>query len=494
MTPGNRNPLPRDATSLDPPIDEMQRMTDLCAQYALEHIRSLETRPSWDLEGATEVAASFREPPPETGTSIETLLPRLELAASKSFTTSGPGYIAFIPGGGLYPSALADYLGLAYNRFVGVWNPAPAFVQVELTAIDWIRELIGYPRGAQGLLTSGGSLSNLIAIVTARRNRLPENFLDGMIYMSADTHHSVTKSALLAGFSERNLCAIDVDERRRMRADALEAAIRADQARGARPFLVISNAGTTNTGAIDPTPEIADLCDRHGLWLHVDAAYGGFFRMAPGGNKLLPGLERADSLVLDPHKGLFLPYGTGCLLVRDPEALGRAHLSSADYLQDLQLPEGAVNFSDISPELSRDFRGLRVWLPFKLFGVAAFRDNLREKLELARWAWEELRATPGFECLDEPQLSVVPFRYRPRRGDVNDFNRRLLRRVNDKRRVYITSTKLDGDFVLRIAVLSFRTHGRHVHAAVEDIRAAARELEEEAGGPESRDSRGEARP
>jgi aromatic-L-amino-acid decarboxylase len=154
-----------------------------------------------------------------------------------------------------------------------------------------------------------------------------------------------------------------------------------------------------------------------------------------------------------------------------------------------------VNFSDISPELSRDFRGLRVWLPFKLFGAAAFRDNLREKLELARWAWEELRATPGFECLDEPQLSVVPFRYQPQRGDVNEFNRRLLRRVNDKRRVFITSTKLDGDFVLRIAVLSFRTHGRHVQAAVEDIRAAARELEEEAGGLERRDRRGgEARP
>jgi len=188
--------------------------------------------------------------------------------------------------------------------------------------------------------------------------------------------------------------------------------------------------------------------------------------------------------VLDPHKGLFLPYGTGCLLVRDPEALPRAHRTDADYLQDLQLPEGAVNFTDISPELSRDFRGLRVWLPFKLFGVGAFRDNLREKLELARWAWAELSATPGFECLDEPQLSVVPFRYRPRRGDVNDFNRRLLQRVNDRRRVFITSTKLDGDFVLRIAVLSFRTHARHVQAAVEDLRAAARELED-AGGEET---------
>jgi len=243
---------------------------------------------------------------------------------------------------------------------------------------------------------------------------------------------------------------------------------------------VVANAGTTNTGAIDPLPEIADVCQRHGLWLHVDAAYGGFFRLVPGGEKLLPGFERADSLTLDPHKGLFLPYGTGLLLVRDAEALRRAHQLRAGYLQDLQHPPGAVSFADISPELSREFRGLRLWLPLKLFGVAAFRDNLREKLELARWAWEELRAEPGFECLDEPQLSVVAFRYRPRHGDPDEFNQRLLQRVNGRRHVYLSSTRLRGMYVLRICVLSFRTHTREIRTAVEDVVDSARELEAEA--------------
>jgi aromatic-L-amino-acid decarboxylase len=479
MTAPRPNPLPRDAVSLDLPGDAMRRLTELVTQAAIAHVESLETRPSWDLDGVDAVAARFREPPPAHGVALEELLPLLESGASKSFTTSGPGYLAFIPGGGLYPSALADYLALAYNRYVGVWNPAPAFVQLELQCIDWIRELVGYPAGAQGLLTTGGSLSNFIAVVTARANRLPENFLDGTLYASVDTHHCVSKAALLAGFPERNLRLLPVDARRRLRLDALAEAVREDRTRGLKPFLVVSNAGTANTGAIDPTDAIADFCADNDLWLHVDAAYGGFFRLVPGGEKLLPGLERADSIVLDPHKGLFIPYGTGCLLVRDSQALRRAHQSGADYLQDLQLPDGAVSFADVSPELSRDFRGLRVWLPFKLFGVDAFRDNLREKLELARWAHAELAATPGFECLDEPQLSVVAFRYRPRRGDVNAFNERLLWRVNDKRRVFITSTRIEGAYVLRIAVLSFRTHGRHVQAAIEDIRQAALELDAE---------------
>ena len=479
MSDTTRNPLPPDAVSMELSAPEMRRMTDLCAEQVIAHVGSLPDRPSWDLDGVAAAAARFREPPPEEPVPLEDLLPHLEAGAAKTFGTAGPGYLAFIPGGGLFPSALAEYMTHAYNRYVGVWNPAPAFVQLELTAIDWIRELVGYPKGAQGLLTSGGSLSNLIALVTARRNRLPENFFDATIYASIDTHHSVTKSAFLAGFPEKHVRQIAVDARRRMRIDALESTIAADRARGLRPFLVVANAGTTNTGAIDPTVQIADLCDEHALWLHVDAAYGGFFRMVPGGHSLLPGLERADSLALDPHKGLFLPYGTGCLLVRDPLALRRAHQSSADYMQDLQLPDGAVNFSDISPELSREFRGLRVWLPFKLFGVEAFRDNLREKLALARWAWNELRAAPGFECLDEPQLSVVSFRYRPRLGDIDAFNRRLIQRVNEKRRVFLTSTLLDGAFVLRICVLSFRTHGRHVAAAVEDIVTAAAELEAE---------------
>lgn len=476
-----RHPLPRDAPSLDLPPDALRHVTDACTRWAMAHVESLPQQPSWDLEGVREVAAAFRQPPPEHPSGIETLLERFGRAVPKSFNAAGPGYMAYIPGGGLYPAALGDYLALAVNRYVGVWNAAPALVQMETTVIDWLRELVGLPPGAAGLLTSGGSMSFLIALVTARRTRLPDDFQAGVLYASTETHHSAIKAALLAGFPEANVRELPADGRCRLRVADLEAAVRADRERGLRPFLVVANAGTTNTGAVDPIPEIAEVCRREDLWLHVDAAYGGFFRLVENGAALLPGLELADSLVLDPHKGLFLPYGTGCLLVRRPDDLRRAHRASAHYLQDLEHPEGIDSFADMSPELSREFRGMRLWLPLSLFGVAAFRDNLREKLELARWAYEELRHEPGIEMLDEPQLSVVAFRYRPPRGDADAFNRAVLRRVLARRRVYISSTTLAGRFVLRICVLSFRTHGREVHMAVEDIRESARELLAESG-------------
>jgi len=469
-------PPPPDAPSLDLSADAMRAATELCTRWAIDHIASLHAQPSWDLDGAGEVAAGFREPPPEHGAPLETLLQRFAGAVEKSFNTAGPGYLAYIPGGGLYPAALADYLSLAVNRYVGVWNAAPALAAIESAAIEWLRSLVGYPAGARGILTSGGSMSNWIGLVTARRNRLDDDFARAVIYVSEDTHHSMHKAAVLAGFPAGRVREVGVDARRRMRVDALATAIRADRAAGLQPFLAVASAGTTNTGAIDPVPAIADLCVQYDLWLHVDAAYGGFFRLVPAGETLLPGLERADSLVLDPHKGLFLPYGTGCLLVRDPEALRRAHAFRAGYLQDLEHPEEGDSFADISPELSREFRGLRVWLPLALFGAAAFRANLAEKLALARWAYEELRRTPGCECLDEPQLSVVAFRFVPRRGDANTFNRRIQQRVNGYRRVYLSSTTFDGAFVLRFCILSFRTHGREVAMAVEDVRRAAREV------------------
>jgi aromatic-L-amino-acid/L-tryptophan decarboxylase len=473
------HPLPRAAADLDLTPDARQALTEACTRFALGHVATLSQQPSWDLDGARELAATFRTGPPAQGRPIATILERFGAAVAKSFNAAGPGYLAYIPGGGLYPAALADYLALAVNRFVGVWNPAPVLVEIECAAIDWLRELVGFPAGSRGLLTSGGSMSTLIALVTARRNLLGDDFQSAVLYMSDQTHHCVHKAALLAGFPARHCRELPADSRGRLEPAALDAAIRADRARGLRPFLAVANAGTTNTGAIDPLPEIADVCAAHGLWLHADAAYGGFFRLVPGGETLLPGFERADSLILDPHKGLFLPYGTGCLLVRDPDALERAHTLGAGYLQDLELPAGAINFADHSPELSRDFRGLRVWLPLMLYGVEAIRDNLREKLELARWAYEELQATPGFECFDAPQLSIVAFRYRPARGDADAFNAALLQRVNARRRVFLSSTRLEGKYVLRICVLSFRTHGREVAMAVEDLRAAAQELEAE---------------
>ncbi|MFQ5876705.1 MAG: pyridoxal phosphate-dependent decarboxylase family protein [Acidobacteriota bacterium] len=467
--PGNARPL-------EPDRERLRGLIDACAEFVVEHLASLPDQPSWDLDGADRVAATFRETAPEEGRRLEALLARLRPAVAKSFNTAGPGYLAFIPGGGIPSAALADFLACAVNRYVGVSAAAPALARIEATVLDWLAAMMGYPHSCGGILTSGGSLSNLTALVTARAARLPEEFLSGTLYLSDETHHSVVKAARIAGFSGGNIRHVPVDRRLRMIPEELEAAVVRDRDRGLRPFLVIANVGTTNSGAIDPLPRILEIARRHSLWVHADAAYGGFFRIVPGGEALMPGIESCDSITLDPHKGLFLPYGTGCLLVRDPEALRRAHCAEAGYLQDVRAGEGQVNFSEISPELSRDFRGLRVWLPVMLHGLGAFREQLREKLDLTRWAYEELKVEPLLEMLDAPQLSVVAFTCRPERGDPDAFGAELLRRVNRRRRVFLSSTRIRGRYVLRICVLSFRTHRDRVRDAVTAIREEARAL------------------
>ncbi|HVT58798.1 MAG TPA: aminotransferase class I/II-fold pyridoxal phosphate-dependent enzyme [Thermoanaerobaculia bacterium] len=444
------------------------------------HLDSLAWQPAAATAGGAELARSLAEPLPERPTALPELLDLLfEQAIPCSFNTAGPGYLAYIPGGGLPHTAVADLIAGVVNRYVGVFAAAPALAQLEANVVAWFAEICGYPEAARGVLTSGGSLANFSALVTARRERLPDDFLAGTIYVSDQTHHSVAKAALLAGFPPASVRAIPSDAAFRIRVDQLEEAIAADRKAGRTPFLVVANAGTTNSGAVDPLPALADLCRQERLWLHVDAAYGGFFLLTARGRQALSGIERADSLVLDPHKGLFLPYGTGALLVRDGQALYRAHSVTADYMPPLQETADLIDFCEISPELSRPFRGLGVWLPLKLLGAGPFRDALDEKLDLARHAAAALRNLPGVEILAEPELSLLAFRLAPPGRDtaaLNRLNRTWLERVNARQRVYLTGTLLNGLFALRICVLSFRTHRERLDQGLEDLGAAAREL------------------
>ncbi len=274
---------------------------------------------------------------------------------------------------------------------------------------------------------------------------MPENFLSGTIYASDQVHHSIQKAAMLAGFPEGNVREIPTDGLFRIRVEDLARAIAADRSAGFQPFLVVGNAGSVNTGAVDDLAALADIAARERLWFHVDGAYGGFFLLTERGRKAMAGAERSDSITLDPHKSLFLPYGIGSLLVRDGDALKRAHALSAPYLPSMQEDPDLVDFNQISPELSRSWRGLRAWLPIKMHGIGPFRANLDEKLDLAAWAAEELRKIPAIEILAEPQLSIVAFRWRGEGHDdeaLNRINRDLLERINAKKRVYLTGTML----------------------------------------------------
>jgi len=462
--------LPRPSASLDLDAPHMERLTERTTRFVIEHLAGLGGQPSWDTEGGEALGEELTRPLPESGRPFEETLDDMGRAIAKSYNTAAGSYMAYVPGGGLYPAALADYVALATNRYVGMHDAAPALVAIERMAIDWLREFVGYPEGAEGLLTTGGTLSTLVALVTARTVRLGEDMVGATYYTSDQAHSCIAKTARLAGLPSAGLRLISTDERLRMDPVALAEQIAADRAEGLRPFLVAATAGTTNTGAVDPVPAIADLCESEGLWLHVDGAYGGFFRGVPGGHELLPGLERADSLVLDPHKGLFLPYGTGCLLVREPGQLQRAHGSAADYLQDLTA--AAHNFAEMSPELTREARGLRVWAAIDFYGAEPLRDALREKLELAQWLHDGLSEIEGIEMGDCPQLSVVAFRFLSPDGDNDAFNEALLHKINARRRIFLSSTRIKGQFTLRVCLLHFRTSGHEVQAALEEIRGA----------------------
>jgi aromatic-L-amino-acid decarboxylase len=475
-------PFPAD-TSLELPAREMERLVRLATGWIVDHVTTLPAQPAADVEGAAALARELIErDPPEAGVPPEELFDLLfTRAIPKSFNTASPGYLAYIPGGGLFQAAVAAFVAAATNRYVGVFAAAPALAQLETNVVRWFARIAGLPEAAGGYLASGGSLANFSALVAARRDRLPEDFLSGVLYASDQTHHCVAKAAALAGFPARAVRAIPSDGAFRLRLDLLEQAVAADRRQGLTPFLVTGNAGTTNTGAVDDLRAVADLCARERLWFHVDAAYGGFFLLTDRGRQAMAGLERADSVVLDPHKGLFLPYGAGCLLVRDPETLRRAHASRVEYLPGMQNDPDLVDFCEISPELSRSFRGLAAWLPIKMHGLGPFRRNLDEKLDLARWAADELRRRPGVEIVAEPQLSLLAFRLvKPSLAPdaVDGLNRRLLDAVNARGRVHLTGTLVNGRFVLRICVLSFRTHADRVRAALEDFDAAVRETTE----------------
>lgn len=487
-----------DQSPLELSSAELRRLVETALERVCEHLDTLASQPAAQLEGGAELARSLAEPLPVEGRPVEDLLELLfEHAIPRSYNTAGPGYLAYIPGGGLLHSAVADLIADTTNRYMGVFYAAPALAQLEANVVAWFSEIVGYPEDARGILTSGGSLANWTALVTARRDRLPESFLDGVIYASDQTHHAVAKAALLAGFPTANVRRIATDSTFRIRLDALRQAVVADREAGLRPFCVTANAGTTNTGAVDPLEELADLAEEEALWLHVDAAYGGFFALTERGRRTLAGLERADSVVLDPHKGLFLPYGTGALLVRDGDALRRAHTLGADYLPPDQTDPDLVDFHQISPELSRPFRGLRVWLPVKMHGIGPFREALDEKLDLTSWAVDRVREIDGIEILAEPQLSLFAFRWKPPGQELSDdelnrLNRELLDRVNDRKRVHLTGTMLHGRFALRICVLSFRTHRQRVEMAVEDLRAGVREIADQLRGQVGSSERVEA--
>lgn len=378
----------------------------------------------------------------------------------------GPGinpasgkHLGYVPGGGVYPTAMADYLAAVVNKYAGVFYAGPGAVQLENMVIRWMADMLGMPKSALGNLTSGGSIANLIAVVTARdaKGISSAKIPKACIYLTKQTHHSVQKAIRIAGLGEAQIREIEIDENFKMDVAQLQKQVESDVANGFFPFLIIASAGTTDTGAIDPLDKIGGICAKHNFWFHVDAAYGGFFRLVASQKAKFNGIEKADSVTIDPHKGLFLSYGLGAVIIKDIEALKKSHHYEANYMQDVTELLEEPSPADLSPELTKHFRGLRMWLPLQLFGVRPFRKALEEKVLLTQYFYQKVQEL-GFEVGPEPDLSICIYRFTKGIENPNEFNQQLINSIQEDGRIYVSSTSINGVFWLRIAVLVFRTH------------------------------------
>lgn len=462
--------LEMEARPLEPDSEQRKRAGAQALDHALGYWDALPDEPanrSWDEVFADALEDEFGE----SGHKLERVLAYLGRSVDRpGFTTASGRFMAYIPGGAQPYAALGDLLAAVSNKYSGFASASPGAVRLENACSDWMAKVIGFPETSGGTLTSGGSLANLTAIVAAREARDPDG--GGAVYVTRFAHYCVDKALKIAGRgrSPKRLIATDSDHR--MLLNAFAQAIEQDLADDIRPWLVVASAGTVDTGAIDPLDAIADLCARHGIWLHVDGAYGGLFALCDTGRERLAGIDRADSVALDPHKTLFLPYGTGAVLVRDQNLLLEAFSASADYIRPLGESAVGPSPNELSGELTRHFRALRMWLPLQVAGVAAFRAAQEEKLALARYLYERLAELPGFDPGPEPQLSVVAFRY----GEDDGFNERLIEHLQREGRVMLSGTRIDGRFYIRCAILSFRTHLAHVDEAIDAIRAGVEAL------------------
>ncbi len=449
------------------------------AGIAVDRWSRLPEEDAWDGEFSRDLSERLAEDAPEDGRPAAEVLER----AARDILPIGlrldhPRCFAFIPTAPTWPSIVADFMASAYSVNACTWLVASGASQTELVVVDWFRRWIGYPEGAGGLITSGGSAASLNALVVAREAAgYPEN---ATVYMSDQSHGAIIRAAATIGIRRERIRIIPSDDLFRIDMDALARSVAEDRAAGANPIAVVATAGTSSSGAIDPLEAMADFCGAQGIWLHVDAAYGGFALLAEKGKQALRGVEKADSIGLDAHKWFFQPYEAGGLLVKDERKLVQAFGVRADVLQDTIWGKNHPNFSDRSFEVSRSFRAFKIWMSVQTFGLRAFRGAVSRAMELAERAEGFVQASPVLEMSTPLSLSIACFRVNPvdanlDEATIEDANRTVLARVFWEDRAFISSTILHGTFCLRLCILNDRTSWEDVRKTLEVIERFGRE-------------------
>lgn len=462
----------------------MRRLGYRVVDLLVDRITGIDRDVAWRGASRAELEARLAEPPPAGPRDFDKLLDRLEADVfAYAARVDHPRFFAFVPGSPTWPGILGDFLAAGHNVFQGTWLGSAGPSALELVVLGWFREWLDMPAAAGGLFLSGGSAATLTAMACARQLRFGMHDPSAVIYFSEETHSSVPRAARILGFSSAQLRPLPVDEAYRLPMDVLRRAVDEDSANGRTPFLVVANGGTTSTGAVDPLAPLSDFCRARNLWLHVDAAYGGFAVLTERGRLALEGLGRADSVTLDPHKWLYQPFETGCLLVRDGALLEQAFRTLPHYLQDTAV-RGAtetgrheVNFSDRGIQLTRSARAIKVWLSIQTLGLDAFRTTIDRTIDLARHAEHRIRERPGFEILSPASLGVVCFRrLLPEPGDAQSretrteaLNADLVKRLGSSGAGLISSTRLGGRYAMRICVLNHRSRESDVDRVIDRL-------------------------
>lgn len=478
---------------LDLPPEEIRRAGHSAIEAMAEYLGSVRNRSVYPRVASRDIREQLDDALPQDGVPFEELLHVFrDVLVPNSRHNAHPRMFGYVQAPGIAVAALADLLASTLNANLTAWRSAPAAVELERLTIDWIKQMIGSDPGAAGLFVSGGSMANFAGLAAARRAKAPGDFARAgaqslgssmRIYASQETHHSIAKAATLLGIGSDNVREVRVDERFRIRLDDLEGKIAEDLRAGHLPFCVVANAGTVNTGACDPIAEVAELARRFNLWMHVDASYGGFARLAPSARGLFDGIDQADSISLDPHKWLYLPVDCGCVLYRDPQTARAAFAHDAEYTRVISHEaDEAFAFWDYGPELSRRFRALKVWMALKAVGVRGFAAAIEKDLACARHFEALVRANDDFEMLAPVELSIFCFRHVPAAlRDATDtqldaWNERLLVELQRDGSSYLSNARIGGRFSLRGCVMNYRTTPRDMEVLLADLRRVASAL------------------
>lgn len=435
----------------------------------VKHYASTNKKKPVSKASRLEMDAVFLQEAPEEGKTAEEVLAFVMTnVIPNSNIPNHPKSFSFVPGPSNFISVMADALATGFNIFSGGWMLSPAAAELEIVTMNWLLKIFGFPvKNGGGIFTSGGSMANLTAIATARRVKCEEEFSDAIIYLSDQAHSSNIKAIRILGFKKNQIKVIPTDNEFKVSINKLKNEIAKDKLQGKKPFCIIATAGTTNTGAVDPLDILADICQEENCWFHIDAAYGGAAILSEKGKKALKGIERADSLTVDPHKWFFQPYEIGCLLVKNQSWLSYTFSEKPEYLRDIEGNESEINFYDYGIQLTRRFRALKFYMSIKTYGLQAFRKAISYNIDLAEQTENYLRNSHTWEVVSQANLAIINFRFHPLEKNFNEkqldfLNQKISEKIIESREALLVTTILQNQVVIRMCLINPNTTFNHV--------------------------------